>query len=260
MRDEWFAGGLPQWPLILGGGSALSTKEGTQSLLMIKFKPNLALCHLCGDSCGTYICPACQQDLPRLGLCCPVCALPSTCPDTPCGDCLGLDKPYRRSVCAFIYTHPMDLLIHQLKTGSVVANARCLVPMLVEKIRGAYSDQTFPDVIVPVPSHWRTRLKRGYNPAEHLAQRLSMELNIPTARWLRKQHYSPAQKQLNRRERLANLKGSFNCPQDLAQKNLSIALVDDVITTCATVIRASQSLRAAGAHSIDVWALARTPK
>jgi ComF family protein len=115
-----------------------------------------------------------------------------------------------------------------------------------------------PHLLVPVPLHWRKQLSRGYNQAQLIAEILGRHWQIPVDdRALRKVTQTDSQQQLRRSQRLKNLARSFTASSRV--EGLHIGLVDDVITTGATVEAAAQSLLHAGAIRVSVYALARTP-
>ncbi len=93
------------------------------------------------------------------------------------------------------------------------------------------------DIIVPIPLHWRKRLKRGYNQSEYLARGIALELGLKVdCHSVRRHRNNPSQAQRSREERWQNVEGIFSVrhPERLAGKH--ILLVDDVLTTRATLI------------------------
>lgn len=214
-------------------------------------------CPLCFAPADDYLCSGCEADLPRLGHACPGCALPVPAPET-CGDCLKNPKPFHHTLCAFRYEAPLDTLIHRLKRRDPHIISRYLAPRLLHQVDTHHTVRNLPDQLVPVPLHWRDRLHRGYNQTEHLALHLGQALQIPVVCAVTKKHAAIPQKRLNRAARLANLNGSFTCTVDLQGQH--VAIIDDVITTGGTVTRMAECLLTGGVASVDVWALARTPK
>lgn len=241
--------------------------------------PNLALksalslvglmprCYLCGNNCHNNwaLCHHCHQELPTLKACCPICALPLDQAGHPCGDCLKNPKPFTACYCSLTYQKPISALIHAFKHKSAWGIGSDLCQhwlnhnsQVVNRI--ASNANT---LVVPVPSHKQQTIKRGYTPTRYLAQQLAQSANLPYGHLLQS-HLHQAQKNLNRAQRLRNLTGIFYIDEQHNQvlkpyKGLNIVLVDDVVTSCATAIAASQVLLHAGAASVEVWALARTP-
>lgn len=220
-----------------------------------------ARCLLCGMDAGMNsgregFCAGCVAELPHIAHPCPLCALPLPAADIlACGACLSEPPPYARCVSAIVYAAPADRLIAGLKYRRQLPVARVLAQCLLDQI-GA---EPGIDAILPVPLHWRRRWLRGFNQAEVIADELSRALGVPhRSRWLRRRRPTPPQQALSAAERRRNLRGAFVVTAPVA--GLRIALVDDVITTGSTVEEIARLLRKAGASSIEVWCLARTPR
>ncbi|RYZ88943.1 MAG: ComF family protein [Proteobacteria bacterium] len=211
-------------------------------------------CALCDGASDTPLCNACRQDLPRLHSACPQCALPLEHSEALCADCLAHPKPFARTYCAFPYVFPVDALIHQFKNRGYRPPVFALSDELATRIA---LNGTAYTALVPMPQHWRGLWKRARNPAAELAVFLGTKLETPVDNLLRKTRYTAAQKQLTRKERWQNLAGSLAADKKLSGGNY--LLVDDVMTTGASSILASQVLLDAGAQRVDVAILARTP-
>jgi ComF family protein len=112
------------------------------------------------------------------------------------------------------------------------------------------------DAIVPVPLHRTRRLERGYNQSAALARGLAEHLDAPCRpAWLTRPRPTRSQTHLSRRERWQNVAGAFDVPQPLPN-GCALLLVDDVLTTGATVTAAARVLRRAGAGSVHLATLA----
>lgn len=172
-----------------------------------------------------------------------------------CGQCLTGNSPIRRTYSRFRYESPVTDLIHQLKFGGRLVLARTLGSLLVEAI--PVDSQNDIDLLIPMPMTARRRCSRGFNQAEEIARFTAAEVNLPfnTGTLLRHGHQS-FQAGLNRRQRRQNVKGVFSVSGPVA--GLRLVLIDDVMTTGATVNAAVNSLLRAGALSVDVWVVART--
>lgn len=121
----------------------------------------------------------------------------------------------------------------------------------------AYKGRSLPDIIVPLPLHWKKLLWRGFNQSYIVANHLATQLAIPLKDNLCKRtRYSKPQHLLSRTQRNRILRDSFFARP--SSKGLHIALVDDVVTTTATARAASRAMLDAGAKSVDIWCIART--
>ena len=213
-------------------------------------------CLLCGVGTGRHpLCAGCNADLPRsTSACCPVCALPSPQSET-CGTCLQHPPAFDATVAAFSYAFPADALLRafkyreQLQIAILVANN--LVPALTTRPR--------PDLVIPMPLHPQRLRQRGFNQAAEIAVRIGCALDIPLATnaVIRVRHTDPqAGLPLDKRKR--NIRGAFAATQDLSGKK--VAIVDDVMTSGASLDELAKTIKAAGAASVECWIAARTPK
>ena len=113
------------------------------------------------------------------------------------------------------------------------------------------------DLIIPVPLHGWRRWRRGYNQAERIAASLRPSLGVPVASGLLvRRRATAAQSGRTRRARLANVGGAFRASG--AIHGLRVLLVDDVVTTGATIRECARTLKTAGARSVHAAAAART--
>jgi ComF family protein len=225
-------------------------------------------CLLCGGKLTsppmTSLCPGCQDLLPRLdNYKCQCCSLPLTTPAPLCGQCLQHPAAFQKSMIPFRYAYPLDFMIQKFKYNQHLACGQSLAELLLDSARQQLNLGTIaqPEFLVPIPLHWRRRWQRGFNQAEQLARHLGSGLDIPVLDACIRHTHSHSQKGLNRRERQRNLRRAFRLHPRFGQKIIGkhIALVDDVVTTSATVRALSELLIKGGAKQVDVWALARTP-
>lgn len=216
-------------------------------------------CLLCNQqNVNARLCQGCRRDLPWLGPACRRCALPLPMAVESCGHCLSKSPSFDYCRAAFCYASPVDRLIGQLKNQGRLSAGRLLCDLLVDGIHASAAPTSMPDLIAPVPLHWQRQLKRGFNQASFIAERLAGELNIRLTAIAKRHHATPKQQQLNRKQRLQNLRNAFVI--DAARvADRHVVIVDDVITTGATAEALSRQLKQAGARQVDVWALARTP-
>ena len=118
---------------------------------------------------------------------------------------------------------------------------------------------SLPDCITPVPCHPRRFRKRGFEPAYRLALEIARHRGLPLEpRLLRRVRHTPTQTGLSAREREANVEGAFDCQSRYLPHKACIWLVDDVVTTGATLRSAAQALKQAGAAKVMGLCIART--
>jgi ComF family protein len=172
-----------------------------------------------------------------------------------CARCLAASPPFAATVAAFPYRFPVDRLLHRLKYGGHLAYADWLGARLADTVAGVLAARTpaaVPDCAVALPLSPSRQRQRGFNQAREIALRCAGELQEPLAR------SGPALPQAGQplRERIANVRGAFSCRARLA--GASVALIDDVMTTGATLADAASALRRAGADRVECWVVART--
>jgi ComF family protein len=223
-------------------------------------------CLLCGDlhpqTLSALICNTCLSLLPRqTGPLCLCCALPLSAAAQFCGHCLKQQPAFSRSCIPFIYSHPLDSLIHSFKYQRHLSSGKLLGELFIAQLQQLQPEDR-PDFLVPTPTHWLRRWQRGFNPTEVLGQQLANALGLPLVLAAERHHQDRSQKDLSRRERQRNLRQAFSLQPKLVPmlQAAHIALVDDVVTTTATARCLSELLCKGGAQRVDIWALARTPE
>ncbi|MGH8692358.1 MAG: ComF family protein, partial [Burkholderiales bacterium] len=188
-------------------------------------------------------------DLPRLaGALCPRCSLESPRGEV-CGRCLGERPHYDATVAALAYEFPADALVHALKFRGELALAPLLGELLFQKI-----EDREVDCIIPVPLSAGRLRERGYNQSVEIARHL--RLGKPEIALCIRSRDTPAQMDLPYAERRRNVRGAFRCTRSLAGQ--SVAVVDDVMTTGATLDEIASVLKQAGAARVVNWVVART--
>ncbi|HXF67804.1 MAG TPA: ComF family protein [Burkholderiales bacterium] len=210
-------------------------------------------CLLCAAPARSAICSGCEQELPRLPRqCCAVCALPLAGGQSWCGACLKRAPRFERVVAPFAYRFPVDALVHAFKYGGRLALARPLGEALAQAVA-----REAADAIVPMPLAARRLAERGFNQALEIARVVAAHTGLPLLREAcRKVADTPPQAALPWKARAKNVRRAFVCDADLT--GLRIAVVDDVLTTGATLEELARVLRRAGAAGVAGWVVART--
>lgn len=210
-------------------------------------------CLLCGAASDGDFCIPCEDSLPHLPPhCCIVCALPAA-EFRICGACLANPPAFDRTVAALSYAFPVDALIHSLKYQANLPMAPILADLLLATIDAI----TLPDFIVPMPLHPRKLRERGFNQALEIARNVSKKSGVallPAS--CERIKDTPSQTGLPWKEREKNIRGAFMCEMDLTGKH--IAMLDDVMTTGATLNELAKVLRKCGAIHVSGWVVART--
>jgi len=217
-------------------------------------------CLLCGQAGSDErdLCAACAADLVRNRVCCPRCALPLQTPAPLCGECLHRAPPFATAIAPFVYASPLDQLVMRLKFGCSLAAGRVLSELWLDALGSMPPMQ--PQALIPVPLHADRLRERGYNQALELARPLARMFAIPLRDdVLARTRTTPAQSNLDAIERRKNLRGAFSVVEGATLPE-HVAVVDDVMTTGATLHECTLTLLRAGVARVDVWALARAPK
>lgn len=215
---------------------------------------------------GAGLCPQCAEKLkPRLLGFCPGCASLTQAPDQPvtlCADCRL--RPRLWSAVGFFGEYGGELreAVLRLKFGGALARLDLLRELAwqaygLHRERPDGFDPQGPDLVTAVPLHWRRLLTRGYNQSLELARGVAGKLGSPlVAPALRKVLSTRPQSRLEAAERRTNLAGAFLADAQVVEGK-KVLLVDDVMTTGATLEAASRALFAAGAARVEVLVLAR---
>lgn len=213
-------------------------------------------CLICGElgANGLDLCANCRQCLPILKHACSHCALPLADPGV-CQHCQQRDPVLGHCHAAFIYGFPLDRLVPRLKFHRDLAAGRLLAELLIESVAAASLPQ--PQALVPVPLHAGRLRQRGYDQALELARPLARRLNLSLrADALQRTRATAAQSELDASQRQRNLQQAFRACGPMPAH---VALIDDVMTTGATLHAAARALRQAGVQRVDAWVCARVP-
>jgi ComF family protein len=203
------------------------------------------------------LCACCRAVLPWITGPCRRCGLPLPAGlDDLCTDCRHAPPPWTTAVVPLRYEGPVAQWIRQLKDHAGMVEGRTLGLLLADAAADAYGQRAAPDLLVPVPLTLARLARRGHNQAIALALPIAARLRIPLARTgARRTRRTPPQRGLRLDARLANLTGAFAANRDLS--GLTVGIVDDVLTTGATVAELGRTLIDAGAAEVHVFCAAR---
>lgn len=212
-------------------------------------------CLLCAaPGNDAILCPPCGENLPRLGSeLCPICALP-TPGSSICGACLKTPPHFDATQAVFRYEFPIDRLIQSLKYTHRLTSAEFFGRALAQL---PFSCR--PDLILPVPLSTERLAQRGFNQALEMARPLARALGMsPSIGHVHRNRDTPPQSQLAWKDRKKNIRHAFECKIDLG--GARVLVIDDVMTTGATLDELARTLKARGAAHVGNRVLARTLK
>lgn len=213
-------------------------------------------CLLCDDPAGAVpnLCDACARDLPVLAHPCDLCGASAVPHARLCRACAMRRPSVDRTVCALAYVPPVDYLIGRLKFDRDLR----VVPALAGMLGRASAGEADADWLVPVPITNARLRERGFNQSLELARALarSRDARIIAVVSRRKGSETPQSSLPDSAARRANVADAFSVRAPISGH---VVIIDDVVTTGATVDALARCLKRAGASRVDVWAVARTP-
>lgn len=234
-----------------------STVDGRLRRLSFALLP--ATCLLCGAGAQPPwdLCPPCRADLRRNDSCCARCGLPLAAAAAQCGRCLKRTPAYAATWAPYLYAAPLAGLLTRFKFGADLAAGRLLAQLALA------AGPPLPEptaALLPVPLHADRLRERGYNQALELARPLARALDLPLLpQTLQRLRDTTAQTGLSALARRRNLRRAFGVSVGGGLPE-HVILIDDVMTTGATVQECALALRRAGVARVDVWVLARAAR
>ena len=202
------------------------------------------------------LCQHCAEELPRNDYGCRRCGKPMPVSVEECGDCQKSRPAFDYVHTLYRYQPPVDQLVQQLKYNSKLHLARLFGEKLREASPGWIRETGTPDLIVPVPLHRSRIRKRGFNQSIEIARTtakfIGVRLEVDAVTRIRK---TDPQTDLPLERRKQNIRGAFAV--DTSLKDLSVVVVDDVVTSGHTVNELARVLKRAGASKVGVWGIAR---
>ncbi len=206
-------------------------------------------CHFCGAVIKpeTEFCENCREQEERLRICPPVCPLCGRQKTANC--CQKHRRMFERSVSVYTYEDAAKRGIVRFKTLPTALDAAFYAEKMARIVRREYADERL-DGVIPVPMSLRQIKQRAENPTLQLAKALSAQLSIPLLDVLIKIYDTRSQKELAWRERQGNLLGVFDIKESFSPKGGRYLLVDDVITSGATLHECAKMLKIYGAEQV----------
>lgn len=223
-------------------------------LLDLIFAP---YCCLCGKKNSLRLCTTCSASLPIITPCCQCCGI-NLPQDLICGRCLAHPPPYQRIISSFWYKEPLQTLIRDYKFHQKLYLTPILGSLMVNHLSAHLQKNAYPEILIPMPIHPKRLRTRGYHQVHELAKIISkafaIPINLTTCQRIR---HSAPQSEVPFHARKKNVHHVFSAEKIPYQH---IAIIEDVVTTGATISALSRALLTKNPSLIiDVWCLARTP-
>ena len=206
------------------------------------------------------LCNPCLNELPwHPASSCQQCGLSSS--GQLCGSCISSPPDFDATHAVFLYQYPIDKMMQRYKYGNMLNISHTFGQLLAEKSPLGSLNTSSVDLIIPMPMH-PTRLKeRGFNQALEIAKILTKNCKAKLDyKSVERQTLTPPQASLPLKERVKNIKGAFKVNAEIIDKlaGKRIAIVDDVMTTGASLNELAKTLKKAGASHVECWVIART--
>jgi ComF family protein len=233
---------------------------GVDRAVDLVFPPRCSVCRsdMAEADDRILVCSGCRKQIVSTQLACPCCASRVARVESDgCVQCREAKLRFDAAVRLGDYQESLRRAILRIKEAHERALAIALGDLLVS-VRGEDLRSLRPDVVVPVPMHWRRRLSRGHNSAAVLAERIAKALGKPLGAFLlaRRRHTRP-QFDLPPGGRWDNVRGAFRVKPHADLPGARVLVVDDILTTGATSSEVARALRKAGASFVAVCVLAR---
>ncbi|HYO10249.1 MAG TPA: ComF family protein [Tepidisphaeraceae bacterium] len=270
MIDHLFGRALPHDNLDADAAATAGPALYTHAMLPLRqwlgdvldfcYPHHCAACAAGGEG-GGFLCATCDGLLCDLrdAAACERCAMPLASDGAPCPYCLGKGvAPFERIVRLGVFADPIKQVVHHFKyhgrwpLGEHLADRLCAT----ERAKGLLTET---QVLVPVPLHFRRHVRRGYNQADVIACRAGHKRNsgIPVVHAVRRVRDTETQTHLSHEKRLANMRGAFALRRSARRvRGKHVVIVDDVMTTGATLKAVANVLRAAEPAGISAMVIA----
>lgn len=210
---------------------------------------------------GGQLCFTCRSTLLRINSpFCFICSRPfdgEIQSNFQCPNCDDFPKAFDCAVTYYRAQGVLRDLIHRFKYGGEFNLRRLLAEFLLEALKDERLKKPPIDAFVPVPLHSIRFRERGFNQAEALAESLAKKSDLPLLRALQRKLNTATQTRFDRKVRIQNLRNAFRLRDRISVEGQHVVLVDDVLTTGATLHECAQVLYAGGASSVRALTVAR---
>lgn len=234
-----------------------------QTALHVLYPPRCLACGVVVDS-DFGLCSACWRDTPFIdGLCCDLCGVPlpgQSDVAVHCDECLTMARPWDKGRAAVVYRDIGRKLVLGLKHGDRHDIVRPAARWMARAAKPLLRDDT---LIVPIPLHWLRLLKRKFNQSALLANALARETGLDCCPdLLQRRRHTPSLGGKGREARFVTLDAALTLHPRRRHRiaGRSVLIVDDVMTSGATLAAAADACRAGGARHVAVVVLARVAK
>ena len=235
---------------------------GVDTLKQVLFRQNCVLCNAninAPQASNHAVCRPCLNDLPwHPTNSCPQCGLTSS--GMVCGRCLNSPPDFDATKAIFLYAYPVDVMMQRYKYGNMLNLGNTFGDFLTEKVNVEDCLKNI-DLIIPMPMHPQRLKERGFNQALEIAKVLTKDCKEKLDyNSVERQTLTPPQASLPLKERIKNIKGAFKVKADKLDKlqGKRIAIIDDVMTTGASLNELAKTLKKAGASHVECWVVVRT--
>lgn len=218
-------------------------------------------CRLCGIIASAPVCELCQDDVLRPVSRCLQCALPLITDAPRCGACLRDQPPYECTLTLGDYAPPQASLVTALKYRAHIPLARWLAHRLAERVRNTLTEDARPTLLLPVPLAPRRLRQRGFNQAWEITRHLAKHLDcLADPMLLQRVRETAPQPNLTLPARRANVRRAFVVREPSVVRGAHVGVVDDVMTSGATLHAVARLLKRHGAARVTLLVALRTPR
>src|SRR5919108_84793 len=233
--------------------SALAKTNLLGGIASLLYPPSCTICATSVDL-GEHLCADCESKISRIvPPFCAKCSEPFDGAITTtfaCANCAHRKLHFEAAVAAYRARGIVRHVMLNFKYGKQIHLRHLVARWLVAALDDERIRERRFDVIVPVPLHPARQRERGFNQAALLADWLSSHLSVPSRPVLKRIHFTTTQTAFDRTERMQNLRGAFRLRKKADVRNLRVLLIDDVLTTGATLSECARTLKEAGAQSV----------